>query len=417
MDLNEQKNRLLIFMCIIVVLIVLGGGFYLAYRSFFKKVEEEKPKKEKPVVTDVSDFDIKLIKEINKTEKGNYLISPYSVEYALGMLRDGAAGNTKKEIEDLVGNRKINNLKIKDRINVANGLFINDEFKDKVLDIYTNTIKNKYNGEIVYDSLKTPAVINEWVNKQTYGMIPKLTDNLNPNVLMVLVNALAIDVEWKYDFNCVYTKNKEFTKSDGTKYDVSMMYESFEGDSVQYFKTDDAEGVVLPYKEYDKSGSNLEFIGILPDEDVNKYVDNLTKEKIAEIYDSMKNAEVKVSLPRFSYDYKVEDFKKSLQNLGIKDALDEKKADLSQMIETPAYVGQAIHKTHISLNEKGTKAAAVTGIEVDSKAAYDPDAEEPKKVEFNKPFAYIIRDKETKEMLFFGVVYEPEKWNGKTCEK
>ena len=87
------------------------------------------------------------------------------------------------------------------------------------------------------------------------------------------------------------------------------------------------------------------------------------------------------------------------------------------MIETPAYVGQAIHKTHISLNEKGTKAAAVTGIEVDSKAAYDPDTEEPKKVEFNKPFAYIIRDKETKEMLFFGVVYEPEKWNGKTCEK
>ena len=413
MELEEQKNRLLILMVLLLVIIILGGGFYLAYKSFFS---EEKPPvsnndNKKTVVKVDKSYDVKLIKEINKNEKSNYLISPYSIEIALNMLRDGTDNNTKKELDSLLGSRKINYLESK-RIGVANGLFINDDLKDSVLEDYSNTIKDKYNGEIVYDKLETPKVINDWVKKQTNGMIPKLADKTNPNIILMLVNALAIDVDWLDEFECNYTHEDEFTKIDGSKYKVSMMKNTF--DDVNYFEISNAKGVVLPYKKYDDV--QLEFVGILPNDKVDSYVNDLTVKELDEIDNNLEKSKVVVSLPRFSYDYEINGFIKNLQNLGIKDVFNDSKADLSKMVDIDAFVGNVIHKTHIDLNEKGTKAAAVTAIEVVDKAAV-PSDEEIEEVEFNKPFVYMIRDSKTKEILFFGVVYEPEKWNGSTCKK
>ena len=78
------------------------------------------------------------------------------------------------------------------------------------------------------------------------------------------------------------------------------------------------------------------------------------------------------------------------------------------------YVGEAIHKTHIDLNEKGTKAAAITYFGMFKNTSIIIEKENIE-IEFNRPFIYIIKDSKTNEMLFFGVVYEPNKWNGSTC--
>ena len=77
---------------------------------------------------------------------------------------------------------------------------------------------------------------------------------------------------------------------------------------------------------------------------------------------------------------------------------------------------EAIHKTHIDLNENGTKAAAVTYFGMFKNTSIEPKEKEIINIEFNKPFIYIIRDPKTNEMLFFGVVYEPNKWIDSTCE-
>ena len=77
------------------------------------------------------------------------------------------------------------------------------------------------------------------------------------------------------------------------------------------------------------------------------------------------------------------------------------------------YVSQAIHKTYIELDEKGTKAAAASGFVISKNAA---EEEEITHIEFNKPFAYIIRDKKSNEILFFGMMYEPNKWEGSNCD-
>ena len=107
-----------------------------------------------------------------------------------------------------------------------------------------------------------------------------------------------------------------------------------------------------------------------------------------------------------------------MQTLGIKDVFDKEKSDLTKIMPRKIeqlYVSEVIHKTHIDLNEKGTKAAAVTYIGV-NKATDMRDEKEQIDIKFNKPFLYIIRDTKTKELLFFGTVYNPNEWKGSTCK-
>ena len=84
-------------------------------------------------------------------------------------------------------------------------------------------------------------------------------------------------------------------------------------------------------------------------------------------------------------------------------------------IDENVYVGEAVHKTRIELNEKGTKAAAVTYFGMFKNAMEIENDYEEVDIKFNKPFIYLIREKNTSELLFFGTVFEPNKWEGMTC--
>ena len=365
-----------------------------------------------------SNFNIDIIKQFNESAgEKNYLLSPYSIEIALNMLRDGALGNTKLELDKVLGNRVINNLNSDNKIVTANSVFIKDEFKNYVKSDYNNTIKSKYNSEIIYDSFNNTDTINEWANIKTNGMIKNIMDDFSPNAVMVLVNALALDVKWQNAFECNLTREEKFTKADNSVINVEMMHKTFDSGNYKYIKTNDLEGVVIPYE---KIGPNieLEFIGLIPNTDINSYINNLTKEKLDELYKNQKSAgnstHISVSLPRFTYDYNEEKFISVLNKLGIKDAFTHS-ANLSNIGDN-LMVGQAIHKTHIDLNESGTKAAAVTAVEVVAKGGFIGDVEKIE-VKFNKPFMYMIREKNTGEILFFGSVYEPNLWNGKTCQE
>ena len=316
-----------------------------------------------------------------------------------------------------MGNRVINNLNSDNKIVTANSVFIKDEFKNYVKSDYNNTIKSKYNSEIIYDSFNNTDTINEWANIKTNGMIKNIMDDFSPNAVMVLINALALDVKWQNAFECYLTREEKFTKADNSVINVEMMHKTFDSSNYKYIKTNDLEGVVIPYE---KIGPNieLEFIGLIPNTDINSYINNLTKEKLDELYKNQKSAgnstHISVSLPRFTYDYNEEKFISVLNKLGIKDAF-TRSANLSNIGDN-LMVGQAIHKTHIDLNESGTKAAAVTSVEVVAKGGFIGDVEKIE-VKFNKPFMYMIREKNTGEILFFGSVYEPNLWNGKTCQE
>ncbi len=416
-----DKKKIILLVIIGIIAILIPIGVYLYSQNEGKPIEV--------FVTTDNGYKSNIIKEVNQKENNNYLISPYSIEMALSMLKEGADGNTKTQISDLIGNRTINNVKLDNRINVANAVFIKNETKDLIFPEYSQKLKEKYDAELLYDDYKTYKPINEWVNKQTKGMIPKLNkDNEAALFDLLLANAVAIDIDWASNFKCELTTSEEFTKQDGSKENVSMMHNTYiSKESAKYFDILDAKGVIIPYQSYDESGNevfeggnNLEFIGILPNVDIKTYLSNITDKTFADIDNNSKDLEgtrLQVALPRFAYDYNYKEIKEGLKDLGIEDVFISDKADLTKMLKNNGYVSEIIHKTHIDLNEKGTKAAAITAIAVKSAGMAEVEDSEAIKIEFNKPFAYIIRDKKTKEMLFFGVVYEPTKWNGSTCEK
>ena len=434
----EKKSIIVIVILCLFVAAVAGIATYKYLdNKNDNNTEEKKPNESdkptpEPTKFNDTDYNINLIKTVNSTQNDNYLISPYSIEIALQMLRDGANGNSKEQIDKVIGNRTVPAFNAKGRISVTNGAFIKEDYKDLVNESYYRKLA-EYKAEILFDKFATPKVINDWVNKNTYEMIPKILDEISPDFVLGIANAVAIDVEWWGTFKCERTRKEEFTKSDGSKMNAEMMHTDY---ADKYFEIDGAKGVVLKYFSYDENGeklyenpekgTQLEFVGILPEGNAKDFVSSLTKEKLESIdksYKDISNKDFRLGLPRFKYEFKLEDFMEVLETMGIKDVFDPERADLTNMISRDGiskmdaeniYVSTAIHQTYIDLNEKGTKAAAVTYFGVD-KAGIAPMEREKIEVIFNKPFIYMIRDSKTKEILFFGVVETPNEWKGSTC--
>lgn len=411
----EMSKKERIKRSVLIIIIVL-----IACLSIINSRERRaKKQKEKEDIEMVGNYNVDIIKVTNADSKGkNYLISPYNIEIALNMLREGADGNTKDEIDKVIGNRTISNLSLKDKLSIANAIFVKNEYKNDVKKDFMNIMNTKYKSDVLYDDFASPKVINDWVKEKTNGMIEKVVDQIDKDYVMGLASALALDVEWTSPFECGSTKKEEFTKENNKKMNVEMMHQTYKWNA-KYIENDEMEGIVLPYDtDEDKK---LEFIALLPKTNVNDYISNLTKDKLDNLYNNSKSASnklhINLSLPRFTYDYDVKDFIDVLKTMGIKDAFDENLANFKKMIEIKenVYVGEAVHKTKIELNEKGTKAAAVTYFGMfKASAMLEKDYEEIN-IKFNKPFVYMIRESNTGELLFFGTVFEPNEWKGTTC--
>ncbi len=411
MDKKERLKRSIL----IIVIMVIALVSIMNSRERRKKMENEKQTMEVKITGDYNTDIIKAsyAQSVNK----NYLISPYNIEIALNMLREGADGNTKDEIDKVIGNRKINDVSIKDKLKIANGVFIKNIYQNAVKEDFMNTLDSKYKAEVLYDEFETPDVINNWVKEKTNGMIEKLLDNMDKDFVLGLASALALDVEWTNAFECNNTISEEFTRVDNSKMNTEMMHQSYNSNA-KYIKSDEVEGIILPYKA--DSDVELEFVGIIPNTSVNEYIKELTTDKINSLFNNTKLATSKLhidlSLPRFTYGSGIDNFIEVLKELGINEAFNPVKANFKNMIEIDknVYVDTAIHKTKIELNEKGTKAAAVTYF---GTRAYGmlPEDYETIDIKFNKPFIYMIREKNTGELLFFGTVFEPNKWEGSTC--
>ncbi len=448
-EFDEKKNNKTKIIVGILILVILVAGGFLIKEEFFKEEPKKDPKEPTPTVTPeattpvetvepttspdatqspskpvqkTGNYNVDIIKNFNTSAgKSNYLLSPYNIEIALNMLREGADGNTKDELDKVLGNRVINDVSVKDKVGIANAIFVKDVYKDNVKKEYYSILDSKYNSEVIYDKFTTPDKINNWVKEKTNGMIKKILDSMSEDFVMGIASALAVDVKWQSDFDCNNTRSEEFTKVDNKKINVEMMHKSYER-FTKYIKGSDYEGIIIPYMKEDDSKVELEFIGIIPNDNVDSFVNNLTSEKLNNIANSSKEASdkyhINVSLPRFTYDYEAGDFKQILKKMGINEVFDPLKANLKKMVEIDGYntyVNTAIHKTYIEVTEKGTKAAAVTYFGVDKSSAMIQDVERVN-IKFNKPFVYMIRERNTGEILFFGTVYEPNKWNKSTCE-
>ncbi len=180
--------------CLVIFKDSLFGGSESGDSSSKEKSSKKTVKSElKMDDNSLSDFDLYFLKLENNGK--NKVYSPLSIKYALEMLSEGADGDTKAQIDAVIGEYSAKKYENSTHMSFANALFINNDFKDSIKEDYVKTLKNNYNAEIMFDSFSSPNVINDWVNKKTFKLIPNLLDDVSDKDY-VLVNALAIDMEW-----------------------------------------------------------------------------------------------------------------------------------------------------------------------------------------------------------------------------
>lgn len=347
-------------------------------------------------------FEYNIIKKANI--ENNFIISPLSIGYSLNVLKEGADGKTLEELDNLLNNYDIKNINNVDNvISLSNALFINDNSKDNVKDSYVKLVKNKYNADINYDDFTSPYNINNYVKEKTFDMIPKALDNIDPSTLLAIINTIAIDVEWNKPFE----KENNFDDTFKTlENDIKVTYMNGHND-VKYIENGYSKGIIKEYKSY--NGNELEYIAIMPNGNLKEYINKFDENEFKNLLNSAKepsrNLSINVSIPKYSFDYGFDNLKSSLIDLGIGSSFDELSANFSK-IGNDIYVDDIIHKTHIDFLESGTKAAAATIITMKDNAIIPMDKDEINIV-FNKPFMFIIKDKNSENIMFFGTVYNP----------
>ena len=362
--------------------------------------------------SDVTDFAIRLFKQTNENGE-NTLISPLSVLCALAMTANGAKGETREQMEDVLGMSVeelnpylysyINSLPQgeKYKLSVANSIWFRDDDRFTVNQSFLQTNADYYGAEIYktpFDK-QTLKDINNWVKNETDDMIPEIIKEIPSAAIMYLINALAFEAEWTdiYEKNQVH--DRTFTKEDGTKQDVELMY-STEG---KYLEDENATGFIKYYKE-----RKYAFVALLPNEGVtvSEYLDSLNGEALAAMLENAESRTVETAIPKFETEYKVE-MNEILKEMGMPNAFDMDYAEFDGMgtwSEGPIYIGKVLHKTYIQVGEKGTKAGAVTAIEMDGATSADPI--EIKQVYLDRPFVYMLIDCETKVPFFIGTMMD-----------
>ncbi len=365
---------------------------------------------------------LKLFNEVVKNEESgkNILISPTSILYAFGMLENGAKGDTLKQLEDAVNNGmdkdSLNkslcslraSLQSSEAVkwNIANSIWFKDDGELAVNKDFLSLVKDNYSAEVYKAPFDTSTLndINLWVSENTDQMIPAVLDNISPEAVMYLINAMCFEGEWADQYEDYQVEEgAEFVNEDGSITPVNML----NGEEAGYFILGDGYGFKKNY-----AGGDYSFVGIEVSDEVSldDYIKKLTLDPdlFRHTIDQSNlnyDSEVIVRMPEFTYDYDKE-LTEVLKGMGVNDVFDASKADLTGMFDNSNIgdysVGKVLHKTHIELDRNGTRAAAVTAIETEGNAM----VEERDIIEINldHPFVYAIVDNKTNIPVFIGCV-------------
>jgi len=382
------------------------------------------------VVRAHNQFAVDLYMELARNSTENIIFSPFSIYIALSMVCEGARGETWEELKEALHfiddnqtrrgsfaevQNDLNDRKGRVEVSLANklwsqeGMMVKEEFAGNVNDYYFAEVESQdFSG----DTEGSRQEINKWVEEQTRGKIKDLLGpgSLDPSTVMAIVNAIYFSGEWETAFDKDDTKDRAFyTLGNGTV-SVPMMYldpEDLRKD-VEFpeYMDNDVHALELMYK-----GRSISMLLMLPvdgeywetaaPEKIFDMEKGMSAEKLEEINAGLEPAEMPVSLPKWEFETEFT-LEKTLGDLGVVKAFDPFEADFSGITnDTDLSIGEGYHKAYIKVDEKGTTAAAATALVMDEGAALSFDA--------NRPFMYVIQDRETGLILFMGRVMDPSK--------
>lgn len=365
-----------------------------------------------------ADFALDLLRESRTAYDGSgLLVSPLSAMLALAMTANGAEGDTLREMEDVLcggmpGGMSIDKLSAElynytsslastenARFNLANAIWVTSNPAFSINQNFVNTAKNTFNADVIAADLPNSiGAINDWVGKETFGMIPSILNegDLDELSVMVLLNALAFDALWASQPNDSACFEDSFKAHNGSTQKATFMWADCNG----YVEGKNVTGIVKNYKN-----GNYAFLALLPDGDVYDYAASLDGKELLKLYDNRETAslgvDVRAKMPHFSFDCSIE-MADVLAKMGMPRAFDSGAADFSALgVDTRGnlYISRVIQKTHIDLDNSGTRAAAVTALIVKAECA----PQKSYSVELDRPFIYAIIDTENGLPIFIGV--------------
>ncbi|GAB5537151.1 MAG: serpin family protein [Rubricoccaceae bacterium] len=367
-------------------------------------------------VAQSNDFGVRLFDLTAADRDENLMLSPLSASVALTMLLNGSDGDTYTQIRDMLGYSPDQDL---DAINagyqslrsqlleadpqvqlaLANAVFYRDTFGPSIQPTFLETMRTSFDARIdgldFADQTASLAEINGWASDNTNGKIPEVLDQLDPALVMLLMNALYFKGDWTTQFDEDDTQDLPFTLSDGSTPQVPTMTGHIEA---RYLERDGYTAVELPYGR-----RNFSMIVAVPDESLGDFVDELATGGWTDLTDGLGTDDtwrtVIVSLPRFTFEND-ENLNEELQALGMTNAFTGR-ADLTR-IANHLRVDFVKQNTFVEVNEEGTEAAAVTtiGIELTSAPSHPI-------FRADRPFVFAIRERTTNTLLFIGQVTDP----------
>ena len=234
----KKKKTGLIVCLLLIIILVLGYVFVYPILNKSGKPTSTKTSQENKTVyseyritgNSLDNFDLYFLKLEN--EEKNKVYSPLSIKYALEMLGEGAKENSKKQIDDIIGEYKAKKYPNNDHMSFANAMFIRNSFKDSVSSDYTAVLSDKYNAEVIYDEFTSPDNINNWVSNKTFNLINNLIDDVSQNDFF-LINALAIDMNWNNQIHC--TTGNKIPCLNGRYYGINYSHEKLDDDSTMSY--------------------------------------------------------------------------------------------------------------------------------------------------------------------------------------
>ena len=275
MDRNSQRKNYTLVIILAALLVVVGCVivYFVKFRNNDTPNNEIETKDNNKYLAyrlagnSLEDFDLHFLQLEN--EKKNMLYSPLSIKYALGMLEEGAEGETKDQISNIIGTYSPKKYTNSANMSFANALFIRDSFKDSILSSYIDILTDKYSAEVMFDSFNTPDTLNEWVSNNTFKLINDLIDKDGfDRTDFVLVNALAIDMEWVNIFQLANYQD----------WSVSFKYENFASEGMAGLKspTDshklDFNGTSVKSLKVDAVANKYDIVNVLGEDNIRQNI-------------------------------------------------------------------------------------------------------------------------------------------------
>jgi serine protease inhibitor len=366
-------------------------------------------------------FGFRLLDAVQKTTPGgNVVLSPVSAALNLSMVLNGAAGETKQEIQAALS---LSGSDI-DALNAANAELVHTirtPAQDTTLSVadsvwadsrratlhpdYVKRIQDSYDAQIeAFDFSNGNAVqrINSWASKQTQGKIPKVIDRIEPGELVLLLNAVYFKGQWAHKFDKAKTQQHDFTLANGSTRPVARMAQS---GRFEYFETPQMQGIRLPFGQGDLV---MEVLLPAKSSSLGALEAQLTPERWREWRSQYAHRPGTIELPRFELEskYRLND---PLQALGIKRAFEPGHAQLTGMLSSARgqnlSISSVVQSTYWKVDEEGSEAAAVTTTGIRATAVARPEA--PFQMIVDRPFLCAIQDQRSGALLFIGAIYDP----------